>query len=279
MDPDGNLLPPGKVGEIVIRGPSVMVGYYGLKEETEKTLRGGWLHTGDIGYLDEDGFFYIVDREKDMIIKGGENIYPKEIEDVISRHPAAHDVAVIGIPDQISGEEVKAFIVPRIGKKVTEEEILGLCRQELADFKVPKEIEFILGIPASAVGKALKRKLREGEGIVRLEEKAEPLNLDFIFQMMTQRFNREKAGSWKATIQYEIYGNNQGVWTLKIKDGEIELIQGKSPEPPTAIVRMYDQVFKTLIERKIDGMTAINSGMIQIEGSEADVAMLGEVMG
>jgi long-chain acyl-CoA synthetase len=279
MDPEGNLLPPGKVGEIVIRGPSVMVGYYGLKDETEKTLRDGWLHTGDIGYMDEEGFFYIVDREKDMIIKGGENIYPKEIEDVISRHPAVHDVGVIGIPDKVSGEEIKAFVVPRIGKKVNLEEIIEFCRNELAEFKVPKEVELILGIPASAVGKSLKRKLRQGEGIVRLSEESEEMKLGEIFQFMTSLFNKEKAGKWSATIQYEIYGKNEGVWVLDIKEGEIKLIEGEPPTPATAVVRMYDQTFKQLIERKIDAMTAINSGMIQIEGSEADVAMFGEVMG
>ncbi len=279
MDPEGKLLSPGKVGEIVIRGPSVMVGYYGLKDETEKTLRDGWLHTGDIGYMDEEGFFYIVDREKDMIIKGGENIYPKEIEDVISKHPAVHDVGVIGIPDEISGEEIKAFVVPRIGKKVNPEEIIEFCRKELAEFKVPKEVELIIGIPASAVGKSLKRKLRNGEGIVRLSEESGEMKLGEIFQFMASMFNKEKAGKWSAIIQYEIYGRNEGVWVLDIKEGEIKLIEGKPPTPATAVVRMYDQTFKQLIERKTDAMTAINSGMIQIEGSEADVAMFGEVMG
>lgn len=279
MDPEGKLLSPGKVGEIVIRGPSVMVGYYGLKDETEKTLRDGWLHTGDIGYMDEEGFFYIVDREKDMIIKGGENVYPKEIEDVISKHPAVHDVGVIGITDKVSGEEIKAFVVPRIGKKVNPEEIIEFCRNELAEFKVPKEVELIIGIPASAVGKSLKRKLRNGEGIVRLSEESDEMKLGEIFQFMASLFNKEKAGKWSAIIQYEIYGKNEGVWVLDIKEGEIKLIEGKPPTPATAVVRMYDQTFKQLIERKIDAMTAINSGMIQIEGSEADVAMFGEVMG
>ncbi len=279
MDPEGNLLPPGETGEIVIRGPSVMVCYYGLEEETKKTLRDEWLHTGDIGYMDEDGFFYIVDREKDIIIKGGENVYPKEIEDAISKHPAVHDVAVIGIPDKVSGEEVKAFVVPHIGQKLASEEVIEFCRKELAEFKVPKEVEFVLGIPASAVGKSLKRKLRDGEGIVRLSGESEEMNLGEIFQFMTSVFNPEKAGKWSATIQYEIYGRNEGVWTLDIKEGKIKLVEGKPSTPATAIVRMYDQTFKQLIERKIDAMTAINSGMIQIEGSEADVAMFGEVMG
>ncbi len=279
MDPEGKLLSPNETGEIVIRGPSVMVGYYGKEEATASTLKGGWLHTGDIGYVDDEGFFFIVDREKDMIIKGGENIYPKEIEDVISRHPRVHDVAVIGIPDKISGEEVKAFIVPRIGSEVAKEEIMDICSTELADYKVPKEIEFILGIPVSAVGKTLKRKLRDGEGIFRMEQLADTLDLNVIFQMMAARFNPKKAGKWNAIIRYEIFGTTEGMHTLKITDGTLEVIPGTTPEPPTAIVRMADQVFKMVLEGKIDGITAINSGMMQIEGSEADVAMFGESMG
>lgn len=279
MGPDGKLLPPGEVGEIVVKGPSVMVGYFGKKEETGKTIRDGWLHTGDVGKTDTEGFFYIVDREKDMIIKGGENIYPKEIEDVIHTLPAVHDVAVIGVPDRISGEEVKAFVVPRLGKTVTPEEVISLCKKRLADFKVPKSVEIVLGIPTSAIGKSLKRKLRDGEGIVRLTEEAEPMALDMIFQMMPYRINKEKAGKWAAVIQYEIYGKNQGTWALTVKDGAGEIVQGKPPAPPTATVKMYDTVFKMLLEKKIDGITAINSGLMQIEGSEADVAMLSEVMG
>ncbi len=278
MDPEGNLLGPGEVGEIVIRGPSVMQEYYGKDEETRETLREGWLHTGDMGKKDEDGFFYVVDREKDMIIKGGENIYPKEIEDVISQIPNVHDVAVIGVPDDMSGEEVKAFVVPKIGTNLSEEEILEHCERNLAEFKVPQEVEFVLGIPASAIGKALKRKLRDGEGIFRMDEKVDEVPLDFVWKAMAGRFNPQKAGNWSAKVAYEIYGKTSGSATFVIDNGQIQVKQGKEPDA-TAVVKMTDVALKKLIEGKIDAMTGINMGMIQVEGSEADVAMFGESMG
>lgn len=278
MGPDGRLLGPGEVGEIVIRGGSVMKGYFGKEEESRKALREGWLHTGDLGKMDEEGFFYIVDREKDMIIKGGENIYPKEIEDVISRIPGVHDVAVIGMPDELSGEEVKAFVVPNIGVELSPELIINHCRKHLAEFKVPKEVEFVLGIPASAVGKSLKRKLRDGEGIFKMGEKVDPIPLDFVWKAMAGRFNPQKAGTWKAKVAYEIFGATSGAATFVIEDGKIEIRPGKDPAA-TAVVKMTDVALRKLIEGKVDALTGMNSGLIQVEGSEADVAMFGEVMG
>jgi len=272
-------LPPGEVGEIVVQGDNVMVGYLARPEENDRTLRGGWLHTGDRGYVDEDGFFFIVDREKDMIIKGGENIYPMEIENVISSHPAVHDVAVIGVPDEMAGEEVKAFVVPHIGVKVTEQEIIDFCTERIADFKVPKFVEFVIGLPASAVGKVLKRKLREGEGITRLAdiESGEKLNLDIIFQMMPHRINKEKAGAWAAAIRYEIFGPSGGSWTLIVEAGSGR-VEMESDVEPTAVVKLYDQTFQKLVMKQVDAVTAMNSGLMQISGNEADVAMLGDVM-
>ena len=278
MDPEGNILGPEEVGEIVIRGPSVMQEYYGKKEETEKTLRDGWLHTGDVGKMDKDGFFFIVDREKDMIIKGGENIYPKEIEEVISEVPGVHDVAVIGIPDDLSGEEVKAFVVPRIGEKLDADKIIEHCKQKLSAYKVPREVEFVLGIPSSAIGKSLKRKLREGQGIFRADEKVDPIPLEFVWKAMAGRFNPEKAGNWKAKVAYEIYGDTEGSATFVIGDGKMEVVEGKDPEA-SAVVKMTDIALRKLIEGKIDALTGMNSGMIQVEGSEGDVAMFGETLG
>jgi long-chain acyl-CoA synthetase len=278
MGPDGKLLGPGEVGEIVIRGSAVMQGYFGKPEETDKTLRDGWLHTGDVGKRDEEGFYYIVDREKDMIIKGGENIYPKEIEDVISQVAGVHDVAVIGIPDPLSGEEVKAFVVPRIGAELSAEVIISHCRKKLADYKVPKEVEFVLGIPTSAVGKSLKRKLRDGEGIISMNEKVDPIPLDFVFKAMAGRFNPKKAGDWKAKIAYEIVGASAGAATFVIGEGKMEVKPGRDPDA-SATVRMTDIALRKLIEGKIDALTGMNSGLIQVEGSEADVALFGECMG
>jgi acyl-CoA synthetase (AMP-forming)/AMP-acid ligase II len=158
MDRD---LPPGKMGEIVVRGEVVMKGYWKSPEATAETLRGGWLHTGDLGIMDEKGYVYILDRAKDMIISGGENIYSREIEDVIIKHPAVLEVAVIGVPDEKWGESIKAIVSLREGKKATEEEIVNFCKEYLASFKKPKSVEFIDAIPKNAYGKVLKRELRE----------------------------------------------------------------------------------------------------------------------
>ncbi len=154
-------LPAGQMGEIVVRGDLVMKGYWGKPEATAETLRGGWLHTGDIGYLDEDGYLYITDRKKDMIISGGANIYPREIEEVICQHPAVFEVAVIGIPDEKWGEQVKALVVTHEGKRVTEAEIIEHCKRHLASYKKPQSVEFLPALPKNAYGKVLKRELRD----------------------------------------------------------------------------------------------------------------------
>ncbi|HZU12395.1 MAG TPA: long-chain fatty acid--CoA ligase [Chloroflexota bacterium] len=161
-------LPVGEVGEMTVRGPQVMRGYWRRPEETAEVLRGGWLHTGDMAVMDEDGFFRIVDRKKDVIIAGGYNIYPREVEEVLLAHPKVRDAAVIGVPNAYRGETVKAVIVLKEGMEVTTEELAGWCRDELAAFKVPRVIEFRDDLPRSLIGKVLRRSLREertGEGI------------------------------------------------------------------------------------------------------------------
>jgi len=154
-------LPPGQMGEIVVRGEVVMKGYWRNPQATAETLRGGWLHTGDLGMMDEKGYVYILDRAKDMIISGGENIYSREIEDVILRHPAVHEVAVIGVPDEVWGEAIKAIVALREGQMATEEEIIHFCKGYLASYKKPKSVEFVDAIPKNPYGKVLKRELRE----------------------------------------------------------------------------------------------------------------------
>jgi fatty-acyl-CoA synthase len=138
-----------------------MKGYYKDIGATEEALRGGWLHTGDLGRMDEEGFLYIVDRKKDMIISGGENIYPREIEELLYRHPKIQDAAVIGIPHSLWGETVKAFVVLRPGQGMSEEEVIEYCRGHLASYKKPKSVQFVASLPRNPSGKVIKTKLRE----------------------------------------------------------------------------------------------------------------------
>lgn len=159
VDDNDNELPDGELGEIVLRGENILKGYFKNEEATRRAFRGGWFHTGDIGYRDSDGFFYIVDRKTDMIIRGGENIYPREIDEVLYQHPAVQAAAVIGVPDDLYGEEVAAFIVLKEGVQATEDEIKNFCRQRLADYKCPKTVRFVADIPKGPTGKLLKRDL------------------------------------------------------------------------------------------------------------------------
>ncbi|MHB1011503.1 MAG: long-chain-fatty-acid--CoA ligase [Desulfobacteria bacterium] len=160
VDEKDKELPPGKMGEIVVRGEVVMKGYWKNPKATAETLRGGWLHTGDLGIIDETGYVYILDRAKDMIISGGENIYSREIEDVILLHPSVHEVAVIGVPDDTWGEAIKAIVSLKEGRTATEREIIDFCKEHLASYKKPKSVEFMKGIPRNSYGKILKRELR-----------------------------------------------------------------------------------------------------------------------
>jgi acyl-CoA synthetase (AMP-forming)/AMP-acid ligase II len=161
FDEKDEQLPYGTLGEIVVRGEVVMKGYWKNPEVTEKALRNGWLHTGDLGVMDENGYIYILDRAKDMIISGGENIYSREIEDVILKHPAVFELAVIGVPDAQWGEAIKALVVLKEGHSATEEEIIAFCKEHLASYKKPKSVEFLEELPKSAYGKILKRELRD----------------------------------------------------------------------------------------------------------------------
>jgi len=157
-------MPVGETGELVLKGPQVMKGYWNNPDETARALRGGWLHTGDIAKMDDDGFFYIVDRIKDMIKTVGENVYPREIEEVLFKHPKVRDAVVVGIPhEEFLGEKIKAYIVLKEGETATAEEIIQFCRDELSKFKVPKAVEFRSQLPKTLVGKILRRILRDEE--------------------------------------------------------------------------------------------------------------------
>lgn len=161
LDDAGNPVPLGRAGELCVSGPQIMQGYWQQPQETQDVLRDGWLHTGDIVVMDEQGYLYLIDRKKDMILVSGFNVYPNEIEEVIASHPGVAEVAVVGIPHAELGEIVKAFIVKR-DKSLTEEDIRALCKEKLTGYKQPKTIEFCPALPKSNIGKILKQKLREG---------------------------------------------------------------------------------------------------------------------
>jgi len=169
-------LPPGEVGEIIIKGPQVMKGYWRMPTETASALRTGpdgqpgWFYSGDLGYMDEDGYFHIVDRKKDIIICGGYNVFPAEVEAVLFEHPKVKEAAVVGVPDPRLGETVKAYIVLKEGETATEEEIIAFCRERMAAYRVPRIVEFRDELPKSLVGKVLRRMLREEEARSRKRE-------------------------------------------------------------------------------------------------------------
>jgi len=177
FDAEDRPLPPGEPGEIVVRGPIVMKGYYNRPEETEHALQGGWLHTGDIGHLDQDGYLYITERKKDMIIRGGLNIYPREIEEVLHEHPDVSEAAVVGVNEARMGEQVWAFIVPHSTETLSEdrensaEAIISFCRERLAKYKVPKRVELRPYLPKNPIGKVLKKDLRTEAALLLEEEK------------------------------------------------------------------------------------------------------------
>ena len=160
MDPQCNVVPDGQVGEIVVKSDQVMAEYWNNPEATKETLVDGWLHTGDMGYRDEEGYFYLVDRKKDMIISGGFNIYPREVEDVLYLHDAVLEAAVIGIPDEKWGETVKAVVVLKEGRTATAAEIIAHCRENMAGYKKPTSVDFIDALPKNANGKILKKDLK-----------------------------------------------------------------------------------------------------------------------
>jgi long-chain acyl-CoA synthetase len=157
---NGEALPTGEIGELMVRGENVMQGYHRLEEETAQTVTGGWLHTGDLGSMDADGFVTITGRKKDLIISAGENIFPREIEEVLVQHPGVREVAVIGVPDEVRGEVPKAFVIPEEDQSPAEADLKRFCRERIAGYKVPKTFEIVEDLPRNASGKVLKRMLK-----------------------------------------------------------------------------------------------------------------------
>ena len=167
VDLNGNDLPDNTIGEIVVRGPNIMKGYFNLPRETRESFFEEWFRTGDMGMKDEEGYFYIVDRIKDMIIVNGVNVYPRHVEEAIYRHPAVAEVAVIGVPHKRSGEAVHAFVVLKEGESVTPAEIRRFCFDHLGGFEIPRRVEIVPSLPKSSTGKILKRELRRDGEIER----------------------------------------------------------------------------------------------------------------
>jgi long-chain acyl-CoA synthetase len=160
-DESGNPVAEGEEGEILIRGPNVMKGYYNRPEEAAKALQGGWLHSGDVGRFDEEGYLYIVDRIKDMIISGGLNIYPNEVENVLYLHDAVEECAVVGLPHEEYGEAVTAFIRLKAGRELPDADLIRFCKERMASYKAPKRVIYVEDFPRTPQGKLLKRELRK----------------------------------------------------------------------------------------------------------------------
>ena len=160
VDSAGGELAAGQEGEIIMRTPSLMKGYWNMPEETAETIRNGWLYTGDVGYFDSDGYFFITDRKKDLIIKGGENIHPREIDEVLCAHPKVCEAAAVGVRDEIYGEDIKAFVVLKPGEQASQEEIIDWCCTRIKRFKSPRQVRFVDALPKNLVGKVLRKELR-----------------------------------------------------------------------------------------------------------------------
>ena len=193
-------LPAGKIGELVVRGPQVMQGYWNRPDETASVLRNGWLYTGDIAYMDEEGYFFIVDRKKDLIITGGYNVYPREIDEVLHEHPAIKEAVSVGIKHPTRGEIIKAYIVLKEGETLSKTDVLAFCREKLANYKVPKQVEFREDLPKSIVGKVLRRVIREEEDRRHCDgteyvDDIEPGGDDDGFPPSSKRAKRDKRGT------------------------------------------------------------------------------------
>ncbi len=268
QDENGQVLPAGEVGEIVMKGDTVMKGYFNNPEATAETIKDGWLHTGDVGYVDEDGFYFLVDRIKDLIIRGGVNVYPKEIESVIVAHPAVDSVAVIPEPHDKYGQVSKACVILKRGEICSKEEILEFCRERMASYKVPEDVVFRVGFPKNAVGKVVKKDL-----IKELEEElvAEPVPVAHFFEGMPDRFIPEKAEGVDATVSYHITGKGGGEWTVTIKDGKIRLTEEVLKSPRVLIVTK-DSAYHDIATGKLDGITAVMTGKMTVEGDAAFMA-------
>ncbi len=255
-------LPAGEIGEILVKGATVMKGYFNNPDETAKTIVDGWLYTGDVGYLDEENFLFIVDRIKEMIIRGGVNLYPKEIELVICTHEKVSSVAVIPEAHDTYGQVAKACIVPKRGELITEEEIRKHCKSKIAEYKIPEHFLFRESLPTNILGKVLKKDL-----ITELleEDSAGEVPVGHFFESIPERFVPENAENVEGTVSYNITGKGGGKWTVTIKDQKCFLSEEILKEPTVYIVsKAFD--YNDIVTGKIDGVTAVMTGKLKIEG-------------
>ncbi|MBM4319465.1 MAG: AMP-binding protein, partial [Deltaproteobacteria bacterium] len=297
VDEEGRELPPGQTGEIVIRGDVVMMGYFNKPQETAEALAGGVLHTGDVGYKDADGYIFIVDRLKDMIIRGGENIYPKEIDNLLVEHPKVRDAACVGVPDPLLGEELKAYVIARAGESLTEEEVRAYCTQRLASYKVPRYVQILeQDFPRNAVGKVLKQEMKrwgvagpaappaaaavgaEAAPAAPTAARAAPkgpepgpaagrggeVTVADIFATMPARVDPKGVAGLEASFGYRITGEGGGEWTVVASGGKVKILPGIGQPDVVATISAPDWIDLTL--GKLDGMTAFTSGKLRAEG-------------
>ncbi|MDO9111458.1 MAG: long-chain-fatty-acid--CoA ligase, partial [Desulfatirhabdiaceae bacterium] len=265
VDEAGSECAPHQTGEIIIGGDAVMKGYFNRPQETEETIVNGFLHTGDVGYKDEDNYIFIVDRIKDMVIRGGENIYPKEIDNLLATHPKIQEAATIGVPDAILGEEVKVYVIP-LDESLTEEEVVDFCRKNLAGFKVPKYVEILdQDLPRSPIGKVLKKDLRKWGLEPRAKKSKGPeVTVADIFGTMESRVNPDGVKDITSNYGYVISGSGGGDWTVSVKDGTVKVLEGLHDPQVTTTISARDWIDITL--GKLDGMTAFASGRLKVEG-------------
>ncbi len=265
---------PGTIGEIVVRGETLMQGYHNAPEATAEAIRKGWLYTGDMGYVDEDGFFFIVDRKKDLIIRGGVNVYPKEIETVIAGHPLVEAVAVIPEPHEKYGQVAKACVVLKRGQALAEEPLRRFCLERMAQYKVPESFVFRARLPKNAIGKVVKKDLLRD---LAEEAHAEPVPVAHLFDGMPGRFLPDRAEGVDATISYRITGGGGGDWSVRIRDGRMT-VSGGILENPRVYVVARDSDYHDIATGKIDGVTAVISGKLTIEGDVNFMAELSQMM-
>ena len=270
----GKTLPAGEIGEIVVRGKTVMSGYFNNPEATSEIIKDGWMYTGDLGYMDEEDFFFIVDRKKDMIIRGGVNVYPKELENVIGTHPKIAHVAVIPEPNEKYGQVAKACIVLKRGEAMQEGEIETYCQEKMARYKIPQQFIFRESLPTNPVGKVIKKELLQ-----ELAEEATsvPVPVAHLFQGMIDRFLPDKAEGVEATVSYNITGKGGGKWTITIKNNQLTLTEEILKEPLVYIVAK-DRDYHDIATGKIDGITAVMTGKMKIEGDVNFMGQLREMM-